>query len=87
MMSKKSGHVPATFNDIGTGETFEGGKEHSFEAGAHANYLAAGLIEVPAAKPKPAAKRAARPAKRSARPTPSVAPVPPAPSGQATNPA
>jgi hypothetical protein len=47
MMSKKSGYVPTTFTDAGTGETFEGGKDHGFEPGALANYEAAGLIGKP----------------------------------------
>lgn len=51
MTDKIKGFVPATFNDAGTGETFEGGKEHPFEAGAHGNYLAAGLIAVEPVKP------------------------------------
>jgi len=51
-MSKKKGHALKTFTDAGTGETFEGGKEHEFEAGALANYEAAGLI----GKPEPASK-------------------------------
>lgn len=46
-MSKKSGYVPTTFKDAGTGETFEGGKDHSFDPGAYANYEAAGLIGKP----------------------------------------
>jgi len=46
-MSKKNDFVPKTFTDAGTGETFEGGKEHGFEAGAHANYKAAGLVGKP----------------------------------------
>jgi hypothetical protein len=44
MSDKIKGYVPKTFKDSGTGERFEGGKEHSFEPGAHANYLAAGKI-------------------------------------------
>lgn len=82
-MSKKSGLVSATFHDAGTDETFEGGKEHSFEAGAYANYAAAGLIEpvkpkVPAktaSARKPSAKRKASPTK-----TPAETVLPPAPS-------
>ena len=50
-MSKKRGFVPTSFRDRGTGEFFEGGKEHEFDAGAHANYTAAGKIG-----PKPDAK-------------------------------
>ena len=45
-----SGYVPRTFSDAGTGETFEGGKSHSFAPGAHANYKAAGLIGEPPAE-------------------------------------
>ncbi len=44
MSAKISGYVPKTFSDAGTGETFEGGRSHNFEPGAHANYLAAGKI-------------------------------------------
>lgn len=50
MGDKITGYVPKTFTDSGTGERFEGGKEHQFEAGAHANYVAAGKIKE---KPKP----------------------------------
>jgi hypothetical protein len=51
-MSKKTGYVPKTFRDAGTEEVFEGGKDHSFEAGAFANYEAAGLIGKPETKTK-----------------------------------
>lgn len=44
MSAKKSGFVPKSFRDAGTGEYFEGGKEHLFEPGAYANFVAAGLI-------------------------------------------
>ena len=55
MSDKVKGYAPKTFRDSGTGETFEGGKEHSFEPGAHANYLAAGKIgEKPKAETAPA---------------------------------
>jgi hypothetical protein len=53
MAAKVKGFVPKTFNDAGTGQTFEGGKEHEFEAGVHANYLAAGLIGEAPAQPVP----------------------------------
>jgi hypothetical protein len=57
MNAKVKGYVPRTFNDVGTDETFEGGKEHMFNAGAHENYTAAGLIgEAPKATPEPAKK-------------------------------
>ncbi len=83
-MSKKSGFVPATFRDAGTEQTFEGGQDHSFDAGAHSNYLAAGLIEP--SKPKPAAKAVAKPAAKRARraPAPRKATVPPASVAPAT---
>lgn len=42
--SKKNGYVPNTFHDAGTGEEFQGGKEHPFEPGAYENYRAGGLI-------------------------------------------
>lgn len=49
MADTKKGFVPTTFNDVGTGQSFEGGKEHVFDAGAFDNYSAAGLIgEAPA---------------------------------------
>ena len=47
MAAKKTAKAVRTFNDAGTGETFEGGKSHEFEAGALANYVAAGLVEDP----------------------------------------
>ena len=51
MSATKKGFVPKTFKDEGTGERFEGGKEHDFTPGAFANYEAAGLIgEKPSAK-------------------------------------
>ena len=60
MTEKVKGFVPATFNDAGTDETFEGDKEHSFSAGAYENYRTAGLIaDAPAkADPIPPAKTA-----------------------------
>lgn len=45
MSDKIKGYVPKAFRDSGTGERFEGGKEHEFEPGAHANYVAAGKIK------------------------------------------
>lgn len=53
----KKGVPTRNFNDAGTGESFTEGKVHEFEVGAHANYLAAGLIAdpTPAAPAKPAA--------------------------------
>lgn len=51
MSTKKTGYVPTTFKDSGTGEEFEGGKEHEFKPGAYDNYKHAGLIgEKPSAK-------------------------------------
>lgn len=43
----KTGVPVRDFNDAGSGETFEKGKSYDFSAGAHANYLVAGLIEAP----------------------------------------
>ncbi|KAE8235576.1 hypothetical protein A4X03_0g9729 [Tilletia caries] len=54
MSDKKKGWVPKTFKDAGTTETFEGGREHEFDAGAFANYLAAGKV----LKEKPKAEKA-----------------------------
>lgn len=45
MTDKIKGFVPKTFNDAGTEITYAGGKEYDFDAGTHANYVAAGLIE------------------------------------------
>jgi hypothetical protein len=53
MSDKIKGYVPKTFKDSGTQETFEGGKEHEFEPGAYANYVAA--RKVLKEKPKAAA--------------------------------
>lgn len=59
--AKIPAYVPRTFNDAGTGQTFEGGKVHYFDAGAHGNYSAAGLLgEAPA--DAPAAASGAAPA-------------------------
>jgi len=47
MSAKKVGYPTKDFTDAGTGESFSkfaGGKPPEFETGAHANYLAAGLI-------------------------------------------
>jgi hypothetical protein len=52
MSDKIKGYVPKAFRDSGTGERFEGGREHEFEPGAHANYTAAGKI-----KDKPRAEK------------------------------
>jgi hypothetical protein len=49
--STRRGRVLATFNDAGTGETFEAGSEHDFQAGAYGNYEAAGLVR-PARPPR-----------------------------------
>lgn len=43
----KAGIPTKDFSDAGTGEHFTAGKSHDFEAGAHANYLHAGLIAEP----------------------------------------
>lgn len=43
-MSKIKGWVPKLFKDAGTQERFEGGREHEFEPGAFANYVAAGKV-------------------------------------------
>lgn len=40
----KPGFVPKSFRDAGTGDFYEGGKEHPFTPGEHANFLASGLI-------------------------------------------
>lgn len=55
------GFVPKTFKDAGTGEIFEGGKEHPFTPGAHLNYRKAGLItDGPAAKAEATAPEKAK---------------------------
>lgn len=59
MNEKKTGWVPKTFKDAGTGEIFEGGKEHSFEPGAFANYVAG--KKVLAERPKSAKAEAKSP--------------------------
>lgn len=46
----KKGIPTRDFTDAGTEEAFFEGKEHDFEVGAHANYLAAGLIAEPETK-------------------------------------
>jgi hypothetical protein len=53
----KSGKAVRDFRDAETGAWFEEGKNYDFEAGAHANYLHAGLIAdpAPATPAKPAA--------------------------------
>lgn len=43
----KHGFALKTFNDAGTGQTFEGGKVHEFEPGAWRNYAHCGLVRVP----------------------------------------
>lgn len=43
-MTTKKGFALRTFKDAGTGQRYEGGKEHEFEPGALANYKAAGLV-------------------------------------------
>jgi len=81
-VSKKTGHAKQTFRDAGTGETFEGGKDHPFDAGAYANYEAAGLVSAPtvkrAARPKAAPRRASR--ATAAKPAPVTPPADAAPS-------
>lgn len=57
MSATKKGYALKTFKDAGTGEEFEGGKEHDFAPGAHLNYEAAGLIgEKPTTAAKPPEK-------------------------------
>lgn len=74
-MTKKTGHVPSTFTDAGTGETFEGGKDHLIETGAYANYEAAGLVHAPAPKAQAAPARAARKSRSKAASKPVAAPA------------
>lgn len=51
MSAKKKGFVPKTFRDAGTEQEFEGGiVHHDIEAGAFANYKAAGKMREPTAE-------------------------------------
>ncbi len=45
MADKIKGITKKAFNNAGTGEAFEANKTYDFDAGAYANYIAAGLIE------------------------------------------
>lgn len=78
MPDKKKALVLRNFNDAGTGDRFTKGDTPLIDAGAFANYVAAGLIE-PAQRPAPAPTRrpASRAAKKSsAKPSPAPTPAP-----------
>ncbi len=82
-MSTKKGRALQTFSDAGTGETFAGGKDHTFEAGAFANYEVSGLVRASSVErpTKAPAKRGATSARKPAPSAPSSAPASaPAPS-------
>lgn len=59
--AKIKAKVLREFNDAGTGERFAAGDSPEIDAGAFANYRAAGLVEkdAPEAKPKAEAKKTA----------------------------
>lgn len=45
--ARKRAVIVRSFNDAGTGESFEAGKTQLIDAGAYANYEAAGLVRAP----------------------------------------
>lgn len=66
--ARKRAHIIRSFSDIGTGQRYAAGETPLIEAGAHANYEAAGLIRSPSdeeAAPPPAERP--RVSTRSAR--------------------
>jgi hypothetical protein len=71
--------IVADFTDAGTGERFTAGAEPMLDAGAFANYEAAGLVTAPVpaaprATPKPRTRR--KPAPKAPAPAPAPLPVP-----------
>lgn len=81
--ARKKAHILSSFNDIGTGQRFTAGDTPMIDAGAYANYEAAGLVGAPpptrSAPTKAKAKSRRKVAARTAAPrsTPPAA-IPPA---------
>jgi hypothetical protein len=81
---RKKAHVLRSFNDAGSGESFEAGATHMLDHATFANYEAAGLVrahtaETKAAPAKTQRKRPSRAAKKaSARKNTRPAETPPA---------
>jgi hypothetical protein len=74
-VKNKRAHIVADFNDIGTGEAFKAGDTPLIEAGAYANFEAAGLVRAPdAPKPTPSATAKRKPA--ASKPKPKTVPAP-----------
>jgi len=78
---KKRARIAQRFTDHGTGERFMPGAIHLLEAGAYANYEAAGLIAAapPAAKAPAKPPSKAKPASKPKKPKPAPTPAPAAP--------
>lgn len=91
---KKRAEIVSAFTDHGTGERFEAGATPLIDAGAFANYEAAGLVRTPSTKKaadtkapakKPIRKRTARASAPAAAPVPAEpAPAPAAGAGDAS---
>jgi hypothetical protein len=54
--SKKRAEIVSSFTDHGTGESFTANTTPLIDAGAFANYEAAGLVRAPSSAPKAASK-------------------------------
>ena len=65
--------IVSDFTDAGTGESFTAGAEPMIEAGAFANYEAAGLVTTPT--PRAAAKPASTPRRKRAGAKPATTPL------------
>lgn len=76
MSDRKKAHVLSSFNDIGTGQSFEEGATPLLDAGTFANYEHAGLVS--AHEPKAAPHKHNRSAKKPAQPTATAPETPPA---------
>jgi hypothetical protein len=84
MSSKKRAHIVSSFKDSGTGENFTAGTTPLIDAGAYANYEAAGLVKAPppaktGEKPKQKPKGKPKPAAKAAKSAPAVPAEIPAP--------
>lgn len=86
---RRKAHVLAPFADAGTGQAFDVGATPMLDAGAFANYEAAGLVRAhtaadsgtrAAAKPKPSARK--RTARKAPAPAPATTPTEPVSSGE-----
>jgi hypothetical protein len=75
-VARRKAHVVRAFKDAGTGERFEVGSTPLLDAGAYANFEAAGLIRAPDPAPRAAAKPSSKRKPAARKPDPAPAPQP-----------